>query len=168
MAAARAWRLYDSLIAWHWFQRAVLVLFVGQALLGVLVFAVLLIGMALVVSAPAMLSAAQLPVAETMLREAADAPSGVVEAAASAGTSLLSLVCAMLGIARLRRSRLGAYRWLERSVLVSVFFGQVLLFWQDQLAAVVQLGWNLVVLTALRYAIRQEEARQGLASLTRG
>ena len=54
----------------------------------------------------------------------------------------------------------------RRSVLVSVFFGQVLLFWEDQLAAVVQLAWNLVVLAALRYAIRQEEARQGLASFT--
>jgi hypothetical protein len=120
------------------------------------------------VSATAMLPAMQLPGAETMTLEPAEAPSGVVGAAASAGTSLLSLVCAMLGIARLRRSRLGAYRWLERSVLVSVFFGQVLLFWQDQLAAVVQLGWNLLVLAALRYAIRQEEARQGLASLNRG
>jgi hypothetical protein len=167
VAAARAWRLYDSLVAWRWFQRAVLVVFVCQAVLGVLLFAVLLIGMALV-SATAMLPTMQLPGAETMTLEPAEAPSGVVGAAASAGTSLLSLVCAMLGIARLRRSRLGAYRWLERSVLVSVFFGQVLLFWQDQLAAVVQLGWNLLVLAALRYAIRQEEARQGLASLNRG
>src|SRR5438270_358183 len=31
-AAARAWRFYDGLIAWRWFQRAVLVLFVAQAL----------------------------------------------------------------------------------------------------------------------------------------
>ena len=167
VAAARAWRLYDSLIAWHWFQRAVLVLFVGQAVLGVLVLAVLLVGVALV-SAPAIVPSIQLPSADTMMLETADAPSGVVGAAASAAASLLSLLCAMLGVARLRRSRLGAYRWLERSVLVSVFFGQVLLFWQDQLAAVVQLGWNLLVLAALRYAIRQEEARQGLASLNRG
>ena len=167
VAAARAWRLYDSLIAWHWFQRAVLVLFVGQAVLGVLVLAVLLVGVALV-SAPAIVPSIQLPSADTMMLETADAPSGVVGAAASAAASLLSLLCAMLGVARLRRSRLGAYRWLERSVLVSVFFGQVLLFWQDQLAAVVQLGWNLLVLAALRYVIRQEEARQGLASLNRG
>jgi hypothetical protein len=62
------------------------------------------------------------------------------------------------GAAHLRRSRLGAYRWLERSVL----FGQVLLFWQDQLAAMVQLVWSLLLLAALRYAIRQEGARLGL------
>src|SRR6266542_5168770 len=53
--------------------------------------------------------------------------------------------------------------WLERSVLVSVLLGQVLMFWQDQLGAVVQLGWNLLLLGALRYAIRQEEARLVLA-----
>lgn len=51
-----------------------------------------------------------------------------------------------------------AYRWLERSVLASVLLGQVLLFWQDQLAAVVQLGWSLLLLAALRYAIRQEDS----------
>jgi hypothetical protein len=63
-------------------------------------------------------------------------------------------------VAQLRRSRLEAYRWLERSVLVSVLVGQILRFWQDQLAATVELAWNLLLLAALRYAIRQEEARR--------
>ena len=164
-AAARAWRVYDDLIAWRWFQRAILVLFIGQAALGVMLFTILLVGLA-VMSAPGLFSGLQLPDAESMMLEAGDAPSGVTNAAASTATSLVSLACVMLGVARLRRSRLVAYRWLERSVLVSVFFGQVLLFWQDQLAGVVQLGWNLIVLAALRYVIRQEEARQALASLT--
>ena len=164
-AAARAWRLYDDLIAWHWFQRAILVLFVGQAVVGVMLVAILLVGLA-AMSAPGLFAGLHLPDTESMVLDAGDAPSGVVSAAASTATSLLSLACVMFGVARLRRSRVGAYRWLERSVLVSVFFGQVLLFWEDQLAAVVQLAWNLVVLAALRYAIRQEEARQGLASLT--
>ena len=164
-AAARAWRLYDDLIAWHWFQRAIIVLFLGQAVLGVVLFAIVLVGLA-AMSAPGLFSGLQLPDAGSLVLEAADAPSGVLSAVASTATSLVSLACVMLGVSRLRRSRVSAYRWFERSVLVSVFFGQVLLFWEDQLAAVVQLAWNLVVLAALRYAIRQEEARQGLASFT--
>jgi hypothetical protein len=163
-AAARAWRLYDDLIAWHWFQRAVLVLFVGQAALGAVLVGALLLGLA-VMSAPGAIFGLTLPEPDAMLLEPGDTPSGIVNAVASAATSVLSLACVMVGVARLRSTRLGAYRWFERSVLVSVFFGQVLLFWHDQMAAVVQLGWNLLVLAALRYAIRQEEARQGLASL---
>jgi hypothetical protein len=163
-AAARAWRLYDDLIAWRWFQRAILVLFVGQALLGVGLFAILLLGLA-AMRVPGVLSALGAPDAGTMMLEAGDAPNGVAAAVASTASSVVSLICVMLGVARLRRSRLSAYRWLERAVLVSVFFGQVLLFWEDQLAAVVQLAWNLIVLAGLRYAIRQEEARKGLASL---
>jgi len=163
-AAARAWRLYDDLIAWRWFQRAILVLFVGQALLGVMLVAVLLLGLA-AMSAPGVLPGLALTDAGAMMLEAGDAPNGLAAAVASTAVSVLSFICVMLGVARLRSSRLSAYRWFERSVLVSVFFGQVLLFWEDQLAAVVQLTWNLIVLAALRYAIRQEEARKGLASL---
>jgi hypothetical protein len=165
-AAARAWRLYDDLIAWRWFQRAILVLFVGQAVLGVIVLAIFLIGAA-ATGAPGVLSGTELPNAGTLMIASGEAPTGLVGGVASAASSLLSLACVMLGVSNLRRSRIGAYLWLERSVLVSVFFGQVLLFWQDQLSAVVQLAWNLVVLAALRYAIRQEEARAALASLRR-
>jgi hypothetical protein len=161
-AAALAWRFYDGLIAWRWFQRAILVLFVAQALLGIPVFMLLLLGL-VALSVPALAALLELPDIATLLGEATDSAEGLVGSVASTASALLSLVFTMLGVAQLHRSRLGAYRWLERSVLVSVLFGQVLLFWQDQLAAVGQLVWNLLLLAALRYAIRQEEARQGLA-----
>jgi hypothetical protein len=164
-AAARAWRLYDDLIAWRWFQRAVLLLFVGQAVLGIAVAAVVLVAL-LAVTAPGVLPGVEAQEAATISLPTDETPAGLVGAAASTVTSVVSLACVMLGVAQLRRSRLGAYRWLERSILVSVLFGQVLVFWEDQLAGVVQLGWNLLILAALRYAIRQEEARQGLASVT--
>jgi len=44
-------------------------------------------------------------------------------------------------------------------VLISVFFTQVIVFWQDQLAALGGLVWDLALLTTLRFLIRQEEAR---------
>src|SRR6266511_320706 len=160
------WRIgcgrYDGLIAWRWFQRAVLVLFAAQALLGIPVFVVLLLGLA-ALSVPALAAVLELPEAGTLIAQATDSSEGLVGSAASTLSALLSLAFAMLGVAKLRRSRLGAYRWLERSVLVSLLLGQVLLFWQDQLGAVVELGWNLLLLGALRYAIRQEETRVALA-----
>jgi hypothetical protein len=66
----------------------------------------------------------------------------------------------VLGVAHLPRSRLAAYRWFERSILVSVFFTQVLMFWQAQLAALSGLALDLILLSGLRYMLRQEEARR--------
>jgi hypothetical protein len=159
-AAARAWRLYDDLLAWHWFQRAVLAVFIGQAVLGFGVVLVLL-GAIVVLLMPWAMPVG-VPDPSALSLEELDAPAGAVGAVASAASSLVSLAFVMLGTVRLRHSRLGAYRWLERSVLVSVLFGQVLLFWEEQLGAVIQLAWSLLLLAALRYAIRQEEARRGL------
>ena len=106
---------------------------------------------------------ARIPDVGTLVAQATVSSEGLVGSAASTLSALLSLAFAMLGVAHLRRSRLVAYRWLERSVLVSLLLGQVLLFWQDQLGAMVELGWNLLLLGALRFAIRQEEARLALA-----
>ena len=136
-------------------------LFVAQALLGIPVFIILVLGL-VALSVPAVAALIDLPDIGTLMTQATDSSEGLVGSVASTASALLSLAFAMLGAAHLRRSRLGAYRWLERSVLVSVLFGQVLLFWQDQLAAMVQLVWSLLLLAALRYAIRQEEARLGL------
>jgi hypothetical protein len=78
---------------------------------------------------------------------------------ATVATSLLSLCLVLIGVTRLPVSRLDAYRWFERSVLISVFFTRVIVFWQDQFAALGGLWLDLLLLTALRFLIRQEEAR---------
>ncbi|MBV9596702.1 MAG: hypothetical protein JOZ87_07550 [Chloroflexi bacterium] len=127
-----AWRTYDRLLRWRLFQHAVLVVFVGQAVFGLV--ATLVVGW------------------QTLSGGGQQAPTTLISSSAS-------LACALLGLARLSRSRLDAYRWFERSLLISVFFTQVILFWQDQLAALWGLGWALVLLTVLRFMIRQEAAR---------
>ena len=160
-ATARARRFYDDLIAWRWFQRAVLVVFIAQALFGALAVAAMLLGVLVALALPTVAADLGVPDAGTIVLEDADLSLGLAGAAAAAASSFLSLACAIVGVMHLRTSRLRAYRWLERSVLVSIFFGQVLLFWKDQLAAVGELVWNLLLLAALHYAIRQEEARQG-------
>jgi hypothetical protein len=74
-------------------------------------------------------------------------------------SSTLSLGLTVVGVVRLPNSRLAAYRWFERGVLISVFFTQVIVFWQDQLTALGGLFWDLVLLSVLRFLIRQEGAR---------
>jgi len=76
--------------------------------------------------------------------------------------SLISLGLVLVGVFRLPTSRLDAYRWLERGILVSVLITQVLIFWQDQLTGLGGLVWDLALLTVLRFLERQEEARIGL------
>ena len=142
--AVRLWRLYDTLVAWRWFHRGVQAVFLVEAALGVLV-------------------ALGLGVGVLMGRFEPDAYVG-----AAPGLRLPTLVSALasfslvlVGVVHLPRSRLLAYRWFERSVLVSVFFTQVLIFWQAQLAALSGLAVDLVLLGGLRYMLRQEEARAG-------
>jgi hypothetical protein len=161
-AAARAWRVYDELIGWHWFQRAILVVFLGQAVVGCIVVLVLA-GVLVMLLVPSWRPDGLPDLAAFLLSN--DPVTGTVGTLASAASALLSLLFVMVGALQLRASRLAAYRWLERSVLVSILFGQVLLFWEEQLGAVVQLLWSLLLLGALRYAIRQEEARRALAHL---
>jgi hypothetical protein len=131
--AVWAWRAYDRLLLWPRFQRALWVVFVGQAVLGVL---------------------AAVAVGWTTMSGAG--PEGLPPTLVS---SLVSLAFVLIGVWQLPRSRLSAYRWFERSVLISVFFTQVILFWQDQLAALGGLFWDLLLLSVLRFLIRQEAAR---------
>jgi hypothetical protein len=136
--ATRAWRTYDRLLDWPWFPRAVWLVFIVQALVGI---------------------AAAITVGWATLHDSVPALSDQ----AALATSLLSLLMVITGVAHLPTSRLAAYRWFERSVLISVFFTQVILFWTDQLTALTGLIWDLALLTLLRFLIRQEEARQALA-----
>jgi hypothetical protein len=135
-AATFAWRSYDNFVDWPWFRRAMWLIFVAQAVLG-------------------LLAAVALGVA-TMRAGLPPLQLGTLVA------SSVSLVFVLLGVTRLPRSRLDAYRWFERGVLVSVLITQVLIFWQDQLAALGGLLWDLLLLTALRFLLKQEEARTAL------
>jgi hypothetical protein len=128
-----AWKTYDRLLAWPWFHRAIWLVFVGQAVIGLI--ATSAIGWATFSGA----AAERLP--------------------ATLVTSSISLGLVLIGVVRLPRSRLDAYRWFERSVLVSVFFTQVIMFWQDQLTALGGLFWDVILLVVLRFLIRQESAR---------
>ena len=78
----------------------------------------------------------------------------ILEQAASA----LSTVFIVVGVVRLRRSRLSAYRWFMRSTLVSVLVVQVFIFYYSELAALGGLLGHLLVYFALRVLASREEA----------
>jgi hypothetical protein len=65
----------------------------------------------------------------------------------------------VIGVIRLRRHRLDAYRWFERGILVQIFVTQVFEFAHEQLSGVSTLILNLLIWVALRSMIRAEVER---------
>jgi hypothetical protein len=66
----------------------------------------------------------------------------------------------VVGVVRLRRHRLDAYRWFERGILVQIFVTQVFEFAHEQLTGVFSLIFNLLIWVALRSMIRAEMERK--------
>ncbi|MBI2641545.1 hypothetical protein HYW87_03015 [Candidatus Roizmanbacteria bacterium] len=77
------------------------------------------------------------------------------------GSSLFSALFVLIGIYKLRISRITGYRFFKRSVLVAIFLTQVFSFYENQFAALVGLTFNIVVLTALDYMIQEETLIEG-------
>jgi hypothetical protein len=75
----------------------------------------------------------------------------------SIASSLVSGFFAALGVFRFRAGeRMAAYRWFDRSVLVSIFVTQVFAFAKSEFSAVFGLGLYLLLWVTLRYAIGLE------------
>jgi hypothetical protein len=94
------------------------------------------------------------------------AAASLKEVPAAAFASLGSLMSALVagglvlvGVLSLRRARLSAYRWFERSLLVDIFVGTFFDFWINQLSALTALVVYLVILAVVRYMIHQERGR---------
>ncbi len=68
----------------------------------------------------------------------------------------ISGILIVMGVLTLPRSRLQAYLMFRRAILVSIFFTQVLSFYQHQLLALLGLILDILILIALRYMIRHE------------
>jgi len=67
----------------------------------------------------------------------------------------------LVGVLALRWSRLAAYIWFKRSLLVSLFLVQFFWFYADDLAAAGWLALSLVLLAVLDFAIQGERAAAG-------
>ena len=77
-------------------------------------------------------------------------------ATAQLASSLVAAAIIAWGIWRLRRSRLVAYRWFTRAILVSIFVTQVFAFLESEFATLGGLAISILIYTALRYMIERE------------
>jgi hypothetical protein len=69
---------------------------------------------------------------------------------------LLSVALTGIGAAVLHRSRIGAYRWFERAVMLNLLVTQVFTFYLQQFGAIGGLGIDLALLLLLNGMIRTE------------
>ena len=71
----------------------------------------------------------------------------------------ISGVLIILGLIMTARSRLHGYLLFRLSILVSIFFTQVLSFYEQQLFAMLGLLLNVIILVGLRYLIMHEKGK---------
>ena len=71
----------------------------------------------------------------------------------------VSVALVVVGLTRLRRDRLAAYRDFERALLVSILLTHVFVFVKSQFGAVFGLGLDIALLLGVRAMIHAEEGR---------
>ena len=71
--------------------------------------------------------------------------------------SWLSGAFVLLGIYFFRSSRLMAYELFKRSILISIFFTQVFIFYQEQFSSLIGLSADILILVTIDYIISQEK-----------
>jgi hypothetical protein len=74
--------------------------------------------------------------------------------------AFVSNAMGIVGMVSLLRSRLAAFHWFKRSVVVSIFLVDVFAFYQQQLAALSSLTIDLVLLVLLNALLRHELAHR--------
>lgn len=127
----RASRLYADVMAHEWADRALTIAVVGYALLA-------LAGVAAVVAA-----------------SGGPGDAGVV-VLAQFGSTVGGAILIGVGVLNLPSSRIEAYRWFTRGILVWILITQVFVFYRSQLAGLGGLAIDLVAYAALRLAISEE------------
>jgi hypothetical protein len=131
-------RLYDSLLGKRWFKVLFVVYLALIALIGVLA--------ALILTSAAAGSAAT--------------PDFDFWTYGQLVSAVVSAVFIVIGFARWRRSRLTAYRWFARSLLVTIFITEFFAFYKNQTTQFFGLVIVLLTYAAVRAMIVEEEARQ--------
>jgi hypothetical protein len=179
--AGAGYRLYGRLLAWPWFQRAVVLVFLLRALAAVAVaIGALLVALA---GGAMMLGAGQSfrqELRQELQRELGQGPDVDVAGAlwqqvkqelgqeigreplsfASLGAAGVTAVLAAIGAVRLPRSRNVGLRWFKASVLVSLLLAQPISFLTDEFGALTGLAFDLLLWLAVNYMLRAESAHR--------
>jgi hypothetical protein len=125
---------YDSLVARRWFKALIVGYLALVALVG------LLLGLAVIV--------------------AGDQQSADIWTYGQAVSSGVSAVLVLVGFLSWRRSRLAAYRWFQRALLVAIFVTQFFAFYNNQITQVFGLAIALLTYAAIRSMIVREVLHQ--------
>ena len=129
---------YDRLIQRPWFPSLVIVLIVVLAVTGVV------------------------SVVTEIIRDPDFAPGNLAltfgDSAKIAADLLVNLLL-LIGLINLGRSRLAAFVWFKRAVVVSLLLVQFFSFYEAELTAAWGLLFNLALLATLNFAIRREQAQ---------
>jgi hypothetical protein len=147
LAAGLGWcrRQMDRFLASRLFPRLLMAVFVFSAIADVLVL-LLVIG--------ALLAARFIPDATlTIHLETMEAITAI--------SSIVSAILTVIGVLRLRRSRAEALVFFRRALLVSIFFTDVFLFLQHELAALQNLAFDVLLLLAVDALQRRESPVHG-------
>ncbi len=83
-------------------------------------------------------------------------------------SSGMAHIIVIIGVLRMRTSRLAAFRTFRSALLILIFLTQFFAFYRDQLTAGVELAVNLIIYGIIRYMIDQEESAQTLETLSAG
>jgi len=75
-------------------------------------------------------------------------------------SSAVSAVFVVIGFVHWRRSRLAAYRWFERALLVAIFVTQFFAFYENQITQIFGLVVVLLTYAAVKGMVREEEMRE--------
>jgi hypothetical protein len=144
---------YERVLGSTLFQRGVAIVFILNALVGVLVVLVALAVAGVVVASGALATA----LAEL---EAEPEFQGWLPIVLAALASFAVLVLTLIGLVRLRHSRLEGFLWLNRSVVLSLLLVQPFAFFSDQFGALGGLAINLVLWLGSGYVVHSERVRR--------
>jgi hypothetical protein len=81
---------------------------------------------------------------------------------ATLSTSVVAAVLLAIGVLFLHRSRMEAYRWFDRGLLVHLYVVQIFVFAEEQLAGSIGLAVTLIAWVLLRSAMRAERDEAAL------
>jgi hypothetical protein len=137
-ARARLERAYRSLVARRWFR----VLFIGGLVTGSIINILVAAGLALIVSFGS----------QEILRVDFWALGQIISATASS-------ILVVIGAVRWRRSRVEAYRWFQRALLVTLFITEFFAFYQNQNTQFAGLVLTLLAYAAIRTMLSLEETK---------
>jgi len=131
----RRWLLdrYHAIVDQRWFAPALQLFFIGMVIVDIVTVGTLILG---------------------------DSNRDQTVHGIQATSTMLAGLATLIGVIRLRKSRLQAYEWFQRGVVISILITQVFVFAHSQLTGMLGLIGHLMIYGALQFLIQSETMTQ--------